>query len=159
MAEPERRFALSDADRRLLRILQEDGRITNQELAARCNMSPSACLERMRKLRERGVILGYAALLDPELLGQPLLVFVEVVLDRTTGDVFRQFAEAVRERPEVLECHMVAGGFDYLLKLRMADMGAYRIFLAETLSEMPGVRETRTYPVMENVTSTSARPI
>lgn len=156
MADAERKFALDEADRRLLRILQEDGRITNQELAARCNMSPSSCLERMRKLRERGFILGYAALLDPERLGQPLLVFVEVVLDRTTGDVFRQFAEAVRQRPEVLECHMVAGGFDYLLKLRMADMGAYRIFLAETLSEMPGVRETRTYPVMENVKSTTA---
>lgn len=113
----------------------------------------------MRKLRERGYIMGYAALLDPDLLGQPLLVFVEVVLDRTTGDVFRQFGEAVRQRPEVLECHMVAGGFDYLLKVRMADMAAYRIFLAETLSEMPGVRETRTYPVMENVKSTTALPI
>lgn len=150
---------LNDADRKLLRILQEDGRITNQELAVRCNMSASACLDRMRKLRERGYIIGYAALLDPDLLGQPLLVFVEVVLDRTTGDVFRQFGEAVRQRPEVLECHMVAGGFDYLLKVRMADMAAYRIFLAETLSEMPGVRETRTYPVMENVKSTTALPI
>lgn len=159
MPEVERKFALSDVDRRLLRILQEDGRITNQELSARCNMSPSACLERLRKLRERGYIVGYTALLDPDLLGQPLLVFVEVVLDRTTGDVFRQFAEAVRQRPEVLECHMVAGGFDYLLKLRMTDMAAYRIFLAETLSEMPGVRETRTYPVMENVKSTTALPI
>lgn len=150
---------LNDSDRRLLRFLQEDGRITNQELAVRCDMSPSACLDRLRKLRERGSSGGYVALLDPDLLGQPLLVFVEVVLDRTTGDVFRQFGEAVRQRPEVLECQMVAGGFDYLLKVRMADMAAYRIFLAETLSEMPGVRETRIYPIMENVKSTSALPI
>ena len=150
---------LSDTDRKILRILQQEGRITNQELASRCGMSPSACLERLRRLRERGYILGYAALLNPEKLGQPLLIFIEVTLDRTTGDVFREFAEAVRERAEIVECLMVAGGFDYLLKVRMADMGAYRIFLAETLSEMPGVRETRTYPVMENVKSTTAVPI
>lgn len=150
---------LTEVDRRMLRILQEEGRITNQELANRCGMSPSACLERMRRLREKGYIRGYAALLDPEKLGQPLLVFIEVMLDRTTGDVFRQFGEAVRHRPEILECHMVAGGFDYLLKVRMADMAAYRTFLAETLAEMPGVRETRTYPVMEEVKSGIALPI
>ena len=103
---------LDEGDRRILRILQQDGRITNQELAARCAMSPSACLERMRRLRERGYIRGYAALLDADKLGQGFLVFVEVMLERTTGDVFRKFSECVADRPEILECHMVAGGFD-----------------------------------------------
>jgi len=149
---------LSDTDKKLLRILQENGRITNQELAARCGMSPSACLERMRRLRERGYILGYAALLNPDKLGQPLLIFIEVTLDRTTGDVFREFAEAVRERAEIVECHMVAGGFDYLLKLRMPDMATYRSFLTP-LAEMPGVRETRSYPVIEEVKSGVALPL
>ncbi len=146
-------------DRKLLRVLQEDGRITNQELAARCAISPSACLDRMRRLRERGYIRGYAALLDPELLDQSFLVFVEVVLDRTTGDVFRRFGDAVAERPEILECHMVAGGFDYLLKLRLRDMSAYRKFLVDVLAEIPGVRETRTYAVMDEVKNTTALPI
>jgi len=150
---------LVEADRRLLRILQSEGRITNQELASRCGMSPSACLERMRRLRERGYILGYNARIDPDKIGRPLLILIEVMLDRTTGDIFQRFAEAVRQRPEVLECHMVAGGFDYLLKVRMADMAAYRTFLADTLVEMPGVRETRTYPVMEEVKSTTDLPI
>jgi Lrp/AsnC family leucine-responsive transcriptional regulator len=147
------------ADRKILRILQEDGRITNQELASRCAMSPSACLERMRRLKERGYIMSYTALLDPALLDHKFLVFVEVVLERTTGDVFRKFSEAVAQRPEILECHMVAGGFDYLLKLRTADMSAYRQFLQNVLAEIPGVRETRTYAVMEEVKSTTALPI
>ena len=150
---------LDEGDRRILRILQQDGRITNQELAARCAMSPSACLERMRRLRERGYIRGYAALLDAEKLGQGFLVFVEVMLERTTGDVFRKFSECVADRPEILECHMVAGGFDYLLKLRTRDMAEYRRFLVEVLAELPGVRETRTYTVMEEVKSSTALAI
>ena len=150
---------LDEGDRRILRILQQDGRITNQELAARCAMSPSACLERMRRLRERGYIRGYAALLDADKLGQGFLVFVEVMLERTTGDVFRKFSECVADRPEILECHMVAGGFDYLLKLRTRDMAEYRRFLVEVLAELPGVRETRTYTVMEEVKSSTALAI
>ena len=150
---------MDSADRKILRILQQDGRITNQELASRCAMSPSACLERMRRLKERGYIMSYTALLDPALLDHKFLVFVEVVLERTTGDVFRKFSEAVAQRPEILECHMVAGGFDYLLKLRTSDMDAYRQFLQNVLAEIPGVRETRTYAVMEEVKSTTALPI
>lgn len=149
---------LSDVERKMLRILQQEGRITNQELAARCAMSPSACLERMRRLTERGYIRGYAALLDPQKLNRAFLVFVEVILDRTTGDVFRLFSEAVARRPEIMECHMVAGGFDYLLKLRTEDMTSYRSFLVDVLAELPGVRETRTYAVMEEVKSSTAIP-
>ena len=126
-------YKLDDADRRILRVLQQDGRITNQDLAAACNMSASSCFERVRRLRERGVITGYTALIDPKFAERELLIFIEVLLDRTTSDIFDQFAERIRRSPEVLECHMVAGGFDYLVKVRMKDMAAYRVFLADTL--------------------------
>ena len=146
-------------DRRLLRMLQSDARISNAELARRCNLSAAACFERVRRLRERGVITGYAAMVDPALVGRDLLIFVEVLLDRTTGDVFEAFAESVRRQAEVLECHMVAGGFDYLIKARVADMDAYRAFLGDVLVRMPGVRETRTYAVLEEVKSTTVLPL
>lgn len=150
---------LDAVDRRLLRVLQVEGRISNAELAKRCNLSPAACFERVRRLRERRVITGYAALIDPTMAGRGLLIFVEVLLDRTTGDVFEAFAAAVRAQPEVLECHMVAGGFDYLIKARVGDMDAYRVFLGDVLVKMPGVRETRTYAVLEEVKSTTVLPV
>jgi Lrp/AsnC family leucine-responsive transcriptional regulator len=150
---------MEETDRRLLRELQRDGRITNQELAKRCNLSPAACFERVKRLREKGVITGYAALLDPAKLDLSLLIFVEVHLDRTTEETFERFAEHVRRSPEVLECHMVAGGFDYLVKARVANMTAYRRFLGETLLALPGVRETRTYAVMEEVKRDAPLPV
>lgn len=143
----------------MLKALQEDGRISNAELARRCNLSPAACFERVRRLREKRVITGYAALIDPAKVGRGLMIFVEVLLDRTTGDMFEAFAEAVRRQPEVLECHMVAGGFDYLIKARVGDMDAYRAFLGDVLVKIPGVRETRTYAVLEEVKATTALPL
>ncbi len=150
---------LDDTDRRLLRLLQAEGRISNQELAERCHLSPSACSDRVRRLRESGFIRGFSAVLDPQKVDRALLIFVEVVLDRTTGDVFDAFAEAARRAPDVLECHMVAGGFDYLIKARVKDMVAYRTFLGDVLVQMPGVRETRTYAVLEEVKSTGQLPV
>ncbi|MBU3076426.1 Lrp/AsnC ligand binding domain-containing protein [Sphingomonas quercus] len=142
---------LDNIDRTILRTIQSNGRMTNQELANRCGLSPSACFDRFKRLRDTGYIKGFTAVLDPSKLDQPLLIFVEVLLDRTSRNLFSQFSEAVRRVPEILECHMVAGGFDYLLKVRVRDMAAYRAFLADSLVEMPGVRETRTYPVLEEV--------
>ncbi|MDP1874269.1 Lrp/AsnC ligand binding domain-containing protein [Phenylobacterium sp.] len=150
---------LDETDLRLLRLLQADGRITNQALASRCNLSPAACHERVRRLKAAGVIQGYAALIDPQAIDRGLLIFVEVQLDRTTGDLFAEFAAAARASPEILECHMVAGGFDYLIKARLADMAAYRAFLGEILVQMPGVRETRTYAVLEEVKNTVRLPL
>ena len=146
--------SFDEVDRRLLRALQADGRITNADLAKLCHLSPAACHERVKRLRERGVITGYAALLDPALVDRALLIFVEVVLDRTTGESFEDFAAAIARAPEILECHMVAGGFDYLIKARVKDMDAYRTFLGDILVKMPGVRETRTYAVLEEVKNT-----
>lgn len=150
---------LDSVDRRLLRALQRDGRISNIDLAQLCNISPSACSDRVRRLKERGVITGYSAHLDPKAVGRALLIFVEVQLDRTTGDTFSEFAKAVQRTPEVLECHMVAGGFDYLIKARVSDMEAYRAFLGDVLVGMPGVRETRTYAVLEEVKSVTELPV
>lgn len=159
MEAPSGPSALDETDRRILRVLQADGRVTNAELAKRCNLSPAACFDRVRRLRERGVIAGYAALLDPAKVDRALLIFVEVLLDRTTADVFDAFASAVRVSPEILECHMVAGGFDYLIKARVRDMDAYRAFLGDILVRMPGVRETRTYAVLEEIKHTVVLPV
>ncbi|PKP98802.1 MAG: ArsR family transcriptional regulator [Alphaproteobacteria bacterium HGW-Alphaproteobacteria-13] len=150
---------LTDADRRILKVIQAEGRITNQELANRCGLSPSACFDRMKKLREQGYILGFHALLDPNKLDRALLIFIEILLDRTTGDLFQEFAAAVAKMPEILECHMVGGGFDYLIKVRVRDMAAYRSFLADTLVHMPGVRETRTYAVLDEVKNVTSLPL
>ena len=150
---------IDDGDLRILRILQEDGRITNQDLARRCGMSTATCFERTRRLRNAGVIRGFTALLDPACLGRELLVFIEVILDRTTDDAFSAFAEHIQAVPDVLECHMVAGGFDYLLKVRVPDMAAYREFLGQVRASMPSVRETRTYAVIEEVKQTTQLPI
>ncbi|HEY5007948.1 MAG TPA: Lrp/AsnC ligand binding domain-containing protein [Caulobacteraceae bacterium] len=150
---------IDDTDRRVLIELQADGRMTNQDLAQKIHLSPAACSERVKRLRERGVIAGYAALLDPAEVGLPLMIFVEVSLDRTTAGALHDFAAAVRKSPHVLECHMVAGGFDYLVKARVKDMDAYRTFLGETLVQMPGVRQTHTYAVLEEVKMTTALPL
>lgn len=146
-------------DRRLLAELQRDGRIAVVALAEKLGLSPTATTERLRRLTRDGYILGYSARLNPEKLDRGLLVFIEVKLDRTTPDVFDRFAQAIARAPEVLECHMVAGGFDYLVKTRVADMNAYRRFLGGVLLTLPGVRETHTYAVMEEIKSSAALPI
>ena len=138
-------------DLRILKVLQQDGRISNLKLAEQVLLSPAAVLARVQRLTREGYILGYEARLNPLKLGAGMLVFVEVLLDRTTPNVFEQFKAAVQVHPEIMECHMVAGGFDYLLKTRSADMNAYRAFAGKVLWQLPGVRETRTYAVMEEV--------
>ena len=146
---------LDRIDRKILSILQEDGRIANLKLAEAVALSPTAVLARVQRLTRDGYILGYEARLNPLKLGAGMLVFVEVLLDRTTPNVFDQFKAAVQVHPEIMECHMVAGGFDYLLKTRSADMNAYRVFAGNVLWQLPGVRETRTYAVMEEVKHTN----
>jgi Lrp/AsnC family transcriptional regulator, leucine-responsive regulatory protein len=150
---------LDRIDRKILAILQQDGRITTTDLAEQVGLSATAITERVKRLTREGIILGYGARLDPAKLGRGLLVFVEVLLERTSPDSFDTFQRSVLRSTEVLECHMVAGGFDYLIKARVADMGAYRQFLAEVVHSLPGVRETRTYAVMEEVKETGILPL
>lgn len=146
---------LDRIDRNILKVLQQDGRIANLKLAETVGLSPTAVLARVQRLTREGFILGYEARLNPLKLGAGMLVFVEVLLDRTTPNVFEQFKAAVQVHGEILECHMVAGGFDYLLKMRTADMNSFREFAGAVLWQLPGVRETRTYAVMEEVKSSS----
>jgi Lrp/AsnC family transcriptional regulator, leucine-responsive regulatory protein len=144
-------FSLDRLDLKILDALQADGRIANVKLAETVGLSPTAALARVQRLTQEGYILGYEARLNPLKLGAGMLVFVEVLLDRSATNVFDQFKAAVQVHPEIMECHMVAGGFDYLLKTRSADMNAYRAFAGNVLWQLPGVRETRTYAVMEEV--------
>ncbi|UWQ19438.1 Lrp/AsnC ligand binding domain-containing protein [Jannaschia sp. M317] len=152
-------MSLDRQDRSILRLLQQDGRISVTALADQIGLSANATAERIRRLQRDGVIEGFHARLSAKALGRDLLAFVEVKLDRTSADVFEAFAEAIRQAEDVEECHMVAGGFDYLLKTRHRDMAAYRAFLSETLLTLPGVRETHTYAVMEEVRSGAGLPV
>jgi Lrp/AsnC family leucine-responsive transcriptional regulator len=138
-------------DRKILQALQQDGRISNLKLAETIGLSATAVLARTQRLQREGIIEGYEARLNPVKLGRGMAVFVEVLLDRTTPNVFDAFKAAVQAHGEIMECHLVAGGFDYLLKLRVQDMAAYRDFAGRVLWQLPGVRETRTYAVMEVV--------
>ncbi len=152
-------ISLDRIDLKILSELQQDGRISNLKLAEAVALSPTAVLARVQRLTKDGVITGYEARLNPGKLGAGLMVFVEVLLDKTTSNAFDAFKAAVQVRPEILECHMVAGGFDYLLKTRMKDMNAYREFAGTVLWQLPGVRETRTYAVMEEVKCTTHLPL
>lgn len=142
-------------DLKILNVLQQDGRISNIKLSEAVALSPTAVLARVQRLTRGGYILGYEARLNPLKLGAGMMVFVEVLLDRTTPNVFEAFKAAVQVHDEIAECHMVAGGFDYLIKTRLADMQAYRHFAGTVLWQLPGVRETRTYAVMEEVKNTT----
>ncbi|MDA9556024.1 leucine-responsive transcriptional regulator Lrp [Vibrio sp.] len=146
---------LDKIDRNILNELQKDGRVSNVELSKRVGLSPTPCLERVRRLERQGYITGYTALLNPQLLGASLLVFVEITLNRGASDVFEQFNTAVQELDDIQECHLVSGDFDYLLKTRVSDMSAYRRLLGDTLLSLPGVSDTRTYVVMEEVKQSS----
>ena len=148
--------AIDKIDACILRALQADGRISNLKLAEAVHLSPTAVLERVKRLTCDGFILGYGARLNPAKLGAGLMVFIEVLLDRTVHDVVDTFKAAVQVRAEILECHLAAGGFDYLLKTRVADMAAHREFVGSVIWTLPGVRETRTYAVMEEVKNTTS---
>lgn len=150
---------LDRIDRRILKILQSEARISNVELARRVNLSPTPCLERVRRLEREGYILGYFTLLDPQKLDAGLVAYVEVSLDRTTVNAFERFKEAIMHLDMVQECQMVAGGFDYLIKVRVPDMAAYRKFLGDNLAAIEGLSQTHTYVVMEEVKATTAIPI
>ena len=141
-------------DRKLLSLLQHDGRATISHLAREVNLTVTPTVERVRRLEAAGFIEGYFARLSPSKLGLGLLAYVEVSLDRTTPDAFERFKQVMLAHDEVMECHMVAGGFDYLLKVRVKDMESYRRFLGDRIASVRGVQQTHTYFVMEEVKST-----
>ncbi|MCY7295128.1 leucine-responsive transcriptional regulator Lrp [Alteromonas sp. a30] len=147
--------SLDRLDRSILHELQQDGRISNVELARKIGLSPTPCLERVRRLEKQGYISGYHATVNPEKVGAAMLVFVEITLMKTSVDMFEEFSTAVKELDDIQECHLVSGNFDYLLKARVADMSSYRKLLGDVLLRLPGVSESRTYVVMEEVKQTT----
>jgi Lrp/AsnC family leucine-responsive transcriptional regulator len=150
---------LDTIDRNLLRLLQEDGRRTTLDLAARVGLSPTGASQRVKRLFREGFITAVRAVLDPRKIGRGTIVFIQVRLDQTTPQVFDRFAEAVANAPEVLECHMVVGGFDYLVKARIADMSVFQDFLQRVILPLPGVRETHTYTSVADVKPDALLPV
>jgi Lrp/AsnC family transcriptional regulator, leucine-responsive regulatory protein len=148
-------YTLDRTDLKILDILQTDGRISNSKLAELVNLSPTAVMARVQKLTKDEFILGYEAKLNPNKLNANFLVFVEVLLDKTTPHVLDDFIDAVTQYPEIVECHMVSGGFDFLIKLRSAGMEEFRRIAGQILWQLPGVKETRSYPVMQVVKDSS----
>lgn len=143
--------ALDRFDAAIVRVMATDGRISVTELARRIGLSKSPTQARLRRLEQEGIITGYRALLDPVRMGLAHVAFVEVKLSDTREAALRAFNAAVLEVPEIEECHMIAGGFDYLLKVRTADIVSYRRVLAEQISSLPHVASTSTYVTMEAV--------
>jgi Lrp/AsnC family leucine-responsive transcriptional regulator len=150
---------LDKIDRTLLRLLQEDGRRTTLDLARRVGLSPTGASQRVKRLFRDGFITAVRAVLDPQKIGRGTLVFIEVRLDQTAPHVFDRFAKAVAKAPEVLECHMVVGGFDYLVKARIADMSVFQEFLKRVILPLPGVRETHTYTSIGDVKPDALLPV
>jgi len=147
---------LNRIDRNILRTLQKEGRTSYAELARQVGLSTTPCKERVKRLERDGVIRSYQAILDPVYLDAALVVFVQIRLNRTSQDIFEEFTRSAYDLPEVQECYLVSGNFDYLIKARVADMAAYREFLGETLLTLPGVQESTSYVVMEQVKETLA---
>lgn len=150
---------LSSIDRRILRALQRDGRISNADLAREVGLSPAACWTHTKRLFAAGIVRAVRALLAPEAIGYGTLVFVGVVLDRSTPESFAAFEAAVRAMEQVLECVLVAGEVDYFLRIRVRDLAAFNRLHSERIIALPGVRQVRTFFVMNEVKSEGLLPV
>jgi Lrp/AsnC family transcriptional regulator, leucine-responsive regulatory protein len=134
---------LDETDRKILRVLAQDGRVSNQKLAETVHLSPTPCWNRVKALEEAGFISGYAAILDQHALGLPDVVIIEVTLDRHDDDIFRRFGEALAELPEVMEAYLITGEYDYLVKVAVSGTEGYERFLRQKLYKLPGIRHSR----------------
>jgi len=151
---------LDNFDRRILDVLQREGRISNQELAERIGLSPSPCLRRVRVLEEAGLIMGYRAVLDPAKLGLTLLALIHISMDRHTPERFANFEQRVAVLPEVLECLLITGqDADYQLKVIVRDMEAYQVLLLNKITRIEGVSGVHSSFVMRRVVDTTALPL
>ncbi|MGC9420432.1 MAG: Lrp/AsnC ligand binding domain-containing protein [Rhodovulum sp.] len=155
---PDDRHALDRHDRAILQVLGSEGRISVTELARRIGLSKTPTQARLRRLEAEGIITGYRAMVNPIRLGLAHVAFVELRLNDTREAALKAFNDAVRATPEIEECHMIAGGFDYLLKVRTADMAAYREVMAERISALPHVANSSTYVAMEAVKDSAFAP-
>ncbi|TCO71948.1 Lrp/AsnC family transcriptional regulator [Rhodovulum euryhalinum] len=150
---------LDDTDRRLLRVLQKQGRISNADLSERVNLSPSACHRRVARLESQGYIRDYVALLDPRKLGRPTTVFVEITLSGQADEVLEAFEKAVARVPDILECHLMAGSADYLLKVVAEDSEDFARIHRQYLTRLPGVARMQSSFALRTVFKTTALPV
>ncbi|HBX38133.1 Lrp/AsnC ligand binding domain-containing protein [Pseudohongiella sp. SYSU M77423] len=150
---------LDKIDRQILRILQKEARISFVELGERVGLSTSPCMERVKRLEREKFILSYGARLNPHKLHASLLVFVEISLTSKSASIFDDFRKAATKLPHVMECHLVSGDFDYLVKARISEMASYRQLLGDILLKLPGVRESKSYIVMEEIKETLDIPV
>lgn len=146
---------LDRLDRKILDALQRNGRITMTELGEQIGLSTSPCAERVRRLERQGVITGYHARVNPQAIGRTLLVFVEITLTSKSGEVFEAVRREMLYLPEVMECHLVSGSFDYLVKARLHAMSDYRDLLGSILKKIPVPAQSHSYVVMEEVKESS----
>jgi len=159
MAQSQKVKKIDRIDRNILTILQREGRISYTELADRVGLSTTPCMERVKRLERDGFITGYHARVDPRMLNYNLLVFVEIALSYQSPDAFDRFSRAVSTLPYILECHLVSGDADYLLKARLHDMSQYRELLGDMLLTLPGVKNSKSYIVMEEVKEETLLPV
>lgn len=151
---------LTKADRKIVMALQKDGRLSNVALAEKIGMSPSPCLRRVKQLEVAGVIRGYVALAEPRALGLGLVAYVEVKVPQVAGDsVVDRFKAAVRREPSIVGCYLMAGQYDFLLKVVVRDLDAYSMLLQKVLLKLPGVQDLRSGFVLEECKDTTALPV
>ncbi|MEO8169910.1 MAG: Lrp/AsnC ligand binding domain-containing protein [Oxalobacteraceae bacterium] len=145
---------LDKLDRKILMLLQQDGRMAMTELADTVGLTITPCIERVKRMERDGIITGYHARVNPLALDAGLLVFVEITLSAKSGRTFDDFRREVVLIPQVLECHLVSGDFDYIIKARIKEIGQYRKLLGDILLQLPGVTQSKSFVVMEEVKET-----
>ena len=143
--------SLDKIDMKIIQLLQHNARMSIADLADKVGLSATPIKERMRRLQDQGVITGYHAKINPHLIGQGLLVFVEIKLKDKSASLFAEFKRDVLRISQIMECHLVSGEYDYLIKVRLPDMSAYRDMLGNILLQLPAAAESRSYVVMEEV--------
>jgi len=159
LSEKLRQTALDAIDRKILALLQEDARLANVELADKVGLSPSPCLRRVRDLEAAGVIRRYVTLLDPAAIGLPVSVFGNVTRERQVEQALERFEAVILKRPEVMECYLMTGDADYLLRVVIADLSSYERFLIEHLTRVPGVASIKSSFALKQVKYRTALPV
>jgi len=149
---------MDEKDYQILRALQENGRLTNQELSERVNLSPSPCLRRVRQLEKSGAIRGYTALVDQNAYGLPLTVFIRIKMERHAAELVRVFEDRIRDIPEIQDCYLVTGEADYLLRVVCRDLDAYERFMREKLHAIPGISSINTSFIFGRVKQSQVLP-
>ena len=152
-------YALDNTDRRILRVIQEEARVSNSELAERVGLSPSPCWRRVRTLEENGVIERYVTLVNAKAVGLPINVFATVTLEKQAESALELFEKAVKKRPEVMECNLMTGEFDYLLRVVVPDLAAYERFLMDHLTRIKGIASIKSSFSLKQVSYKTTLPL